>query len=77
MLESAIQLTLPKTDFYKLNVDVKGPNNDGNRGLTAIICDTDECVVAAACWFLPVLPQSGVAEGQALLKGGCKIYVIL
>ncbi|PNX56571.1 hypothetical protein L195_g058272, partial [Trifolium pratense] len=32
----------------------------------------DGCVVAASCWYLPVLPQSDVAKGLArltLLKG--------
>jgi hypothetical protein len=50
-------------------VDDEGPINDGNWGLVAVIRDVVGCVVAATCWLLLVLPQSDVAEGQALLKG--------
>ncbi|CAJ2649955.1 unnamed protein product [Trifolium pratense] len=46
MPDSAIRWTLPDTDFYKLNVDAAGPNNDGNWGLAAVIRDADGCVVA-------------------------------
>jgi hypothetical protein len=46
--ESAIRLTLPKTVFYKFDVDDAVPNNDGKWGLVAVIRDVEGCVIAAA-----------------------------
>jgi len=66
---SAVRWTTLITDFYKLNVDVAGPNAEGNWRLAGVIRGTNGMVVAARCWYTAVLPESNVVEGMALLKG--------
>lgn len=34
-----------------------------------MIRDADGFVAAAGCWYMPILPDSDVAEAMALLKG--------
>jgi len=52
-----------------LNVDAAGPLDDGNWGLATIIRDVEGVVLAAACWYMPILIDSKVAEALALVKG--------
>lgn len=54
---------------YKLNVDAAGPSADRNWGLAAIIRDVEGVVLAVACWYMPILTDSNVAEALALMKG--------
>lgn len=46
-----------------------GPSENEKWGLSAVIRDADGSVAAAGCWYMPILPDSDVAEAMALLKG--------
>jgi len=52
-----------------LNVDAAGPTEDGRWGLLAVIRDSNRVVMAAACWFCPMLHDLDIVEGLAMSLG--------
>jgi len=64
-----IRWCLQTTGSNKLNGDAAGPSENGKWGLSTVIRDADGFVAAAGCWYMPILPDSNVAEALALLKG--------
>jgi hypothetical protein len=53
MPNSNIRWCHPPVGYYKLNVDVAGPSEQGKWGIVVVIRDADG-LVAAASWCLPI-----------------------